>query len=260
MVMIVTVLLLTLEYLFRASLFLTLVPDWRGLTQAEFGATSAADALPLLAAFAPVFLLLLAWQVTLFWTLGRQLSIAGKVIGAANSVLIVALGLSMWGSLDPIWTEKYYASGAGDWNVSESWLLDGRESQAEAARPFLGRWRVDSFERLGSVGPSRFPYRWAEVPKDGTWFGWTAATAQAEHQFWAPPIDSYPGQWVLDRADGSPVAYVLQPKIDGAHLVLLSDEEYPGPRFRVRLVRVGDSKPWSGWPAALEPWPAYRPR
>lgn len=260
-VLTVTILLLTLEYLFRISLILGWTTPLRGYTtQSDFWAASEVGVLPLFVAFALVFLLLLAWQVILFWTEGRRLSTAAKVIGAANAALIVALGLSMWGSLDPMWAERYYASGAGDWNARELWPTDYEEFLDDRAKPFLGRWKVESFERLGTVGPSSFPYSWVEIPKRGRWIGWEAASSTPEFHYWEPPSVAYPGAWVLDRAGGSPMTYMLQPKLAGDQLVLLSDEAYPGPRFRVVLVRVGDLTPPSTLWAALESWPANSPR
>ncbi|MDH3510097.1 MAG: hypothetical protein OER85_04490 [Gammaproteobacteria bacterium] len=186
--------------------------------------------LPLVGSFILVFTLLFIWNgAVVFSPLARSLS--NRIILGLNALAIVAIGLGIASMFKAGEISHLRETGAYEpWLISQPGLFQFDE--CEAAKPFLGRWQIESIQLSLAAAP--FPDDWIEFRRDLTIRAAFRGEAQVVKGNWQPPgmLGTQRG-WISGTGFGAAWHFTL----DGEQLVLEKPKDVIMPEAEVRLRR-----------------------
>jgi hypothetical protein len=143
---------------------------------------SAGARWPLFGAFALVFFLLLAWNLSYLRNrevLGHRTDLAIVVF---NSIALLAIGVALFVQVRASSIRFYYEKNEVAWNVSRSTFR--RENTCELAAEYLGTWQVMS--RENPTLAQDFPAGWITFHRNLTFDAANSKMSASESGHWSP--------------------------------------------------------------------------
>lgn len=225
----VTVAILLSWHFFRIGMFLSLSAVCAPLE--EFWVLPNGHRWPLFGSFALVFLLLMAWNV-LVWFDARGW--VDRALVVANGLALVSITFSLLGLLGLVQLEHYKRSGGyATWNRTPPEFF--ADITCEVADSYLGTWEVES-EDAPFLGQT-FPFSSIELRRDLTFSGSRGRFVDPVPGRWEPSGTNHWGAagWIVSEEVYG--IWNFQLGEEGSRLTLTTPEQMEIPVSRVVLVR-----------------------